>query len=344
MASPRTLSRSLRRFVASSRTRGVVVPLGFCYRHSAQAGGGLPTPRDDRWNRYLGAATPRFASTVKRKVASPPRSSSSSSISSSSSSSMAALDKVLTPDFLKSVRDFWYEHLPGDDDLVVPGQTAHKRWYAGGAEFDKACVVQFEPALEAIKASGLDGAGLLGVARPAEPCDWLSLVLLLDQMPRNCYRGPASRVVFDVFDPLALAVARAAVAAGVPHEAPEIRWQLAFRAWFYLPFEHAEDAAMQDECRRQYEGLARDVETLLQEEEEQGDDADGYRRRAWQVVRSNPEAARALARTQLEFAKRHEDIIKRFGRYPHRNGPLGRESTAEERAFLDGGGDTFQSK
>lgn len=51
-----------------------------------------------------------------------------------------ALDKVLTRDFLKSVRDFWYEHLPGDDDLVVPGQATHQRWYAGGAEFDKACL------------------------------------------------------------------------------------------------------------------------------------------------------------------------------------------------------------
>lgn len=54
-----------------------------------------------------------------------------------------ALDRVLTKDFLKSVRDFWYEHLPGDDDLVVPGMVAHQRWYAGGPEFDKACLCVF---------------------------------------------------------------------------------------------------------------------------------------------------------------------------------------------------------
>ncbi|KAM3503241.1 hypothetical protein MY10362_004322 [Beauveria mimosiformis] len=255
-----------------------------------------------------------------------------------------ALDKVLDSNFLKSIRDFWYEHLPGDDDLVVPGQAAHKRWYAGGAEFDKACVTQFEPALEAIKASGVDGAELLRLIQPTEPCDWLSLILLLDQIPRNCYRGPASRVVFAVFDPLALAVAQAAVAAGVPHTAPEIRWQLAFRTWFYLPFEHAEDMAMHDECRQQYEGLARDVETLLAEKKEEPKNADVYRQHAWQVVHGDEEAARALVRAQLDFAERHEAIIKQFGRYPHRNEPLGRETTAKEKAFLESGGDTFQSK
>lgn len=51
-----------------------------------------------------------------------------------------ALETVLTADFLKSVRDFWYEHLPTEDDLFVPGQAAHARWYGGGVEFDKACL------------------------------------------------------------------------------------------------------------------------------------------------------------------------------------------------------------
>ncbi|OAA56440.1 class I alpha-mannosidase [Cordyceps fumosorosea ARSEF 2679] len=250
-----------------------------------------------------------------------------------------ALATVLNPDFLKSVRDFWYEHLPGDDDLVMPGQVAYQRWYAGGAEFDRACVSRFEPALDAIRASGLDGAGLVRAVHPASPVDWLGLVLLLDQIPRNCYRGPSSRLVFTVFDPLALAVARAALPAALA--APEIRWQLAQRVWFALPFEHAEDAAAHEECRAQCEALAQDVEDLLAEGEEAGDE---YRRRVWRVARKDPGAARALARAQVDFAKRHEDIIVRFGRYPHRNEPLGRETTAEERAFLEGGGDTFQQK
>ncbi len=203
---------------------------------------------------------------------------------------------------------------------------------------------QFEPALDAIQASGLDGARLLQLVQPTDPCDWLSLVLLLDQFPRNCYRGPSARLVFTVFDPLALAIARAAIAAGVPHGAPQIRWQLAFRTWFYLPLEHAEDAATHEECRRQFEALAQDVETLLAEEAEDVDGTDGYRRRAWRVVHADPEAARALVHAQLDFARRHEDIIVKFGRYPHRNEALGRETTAEEKAFLESGGDTFQSK
>lgn len=203
---------------------------------------------------------------------------------------------------------------------------------------------KFEPALEAIKSSGLTGAQLLEAARPSSPCAWLGLILLLDQVPRNCYRGASSRFVFTVFDPLALAVAQAAVAAGVPHTAPEIRWRPAYRSWFYLPFEHSEDLAMHDECRAQYEGLARDVEALLAEEDEESAGDDEYRRHAWRVVHKDEKAARALVAAQLDFARRHDDIIRKFGRYPHRNGPLGRETTAEEKAFLEGGGDTFTQK
>jgi len=72
------------------------------------------------------------------------------------------------------------------------------------------------------------------------------------------------------------------------------------RTFFYLPFEHSEDLADQDRCV----ALNRDY-----------GDADG-----------------------LKWAELHADIIRRFGRFPHRNKVLGRETTPEEEAFLDGGG------
>ena len=97
-------------------------------------------------------------------------------------------------------------------------------------------------------------------------------------------------------DPLALAAARALVDSGADATLD------AFERWFaYLPFEHAEDLDMQDESMRLFGALAAEVP--------------------------------ALADT-LEWARRHQVVVARFGRFPHRNAILGRVSTPEEEAFL----------
>ncbi|AZO54542.1 MULTISPECIES: DUF924 family protein [unclassified Mesorhizobium] len=119
----------------------------------------------------------------------------------------------------------------------------------------------------------------------------LALMILLDQFPRNCFRGTGHMFATD---PLAKHFARKAVAAG--HDValePEVR------VFLYLPFEHSEDLADQD----------RSVELHT-----------------------------ARAEFNLKYALEHRDIIQRFGRFPHRNRMLGRETTAEEKAFLDDGG------
>ncbi|HWM80702.1 MAG TPA: DUF924 family protein [Pseudolabrys sp.] len=72
------------------------------------------------------------------------------------------------------------------------------------------------------------------------------------------------------------------------------------RTFFYLPFMHSEDMVEQERCVALYRAAS---------------DANG-----------------------LKWAQLHADIIERFGRFPHRNAVLGRETTAEEQAFLDGGG------
>lgn len=120
----------------------------------------------------------------------------------------------------------------------------------------------------------------------------LALVLLLDQIPRNVFRGSAHAYATD---PLARHYARRAVEAGL-----DTRVDAALRVFFYLPFEHSEDIADQ----RRSLALHRDLGT------EGGD--------RWAVM--------------------HHDLIARFGRFPHRNAVLGRETTVEEQAFLDGGG------
>ena len=117
-------------------------------------------------------------------------------------------------------------------------------------------------------------------------------MLLLDQIPRNIYRGSAHAFATDG---LALSVAEYAVHVG--HDAAT---GMPMRIFFYLPFEHAEDLAVQERGVALMEGT--------------GDD--GY----------------------AKYARLHRDIIARFGRFPHRNAALGRTTTAEEQAFLDAGG------
>jgi uncharacterized protein (DUF924 family) len=123
------------------------------------------------------------------------------------------------------------------------------------------------------------------------PVSALALMILLDQFPRNCFRGTAHMFATD---PLARHFARKALAAG--HlEAMEKN----LRVFFLLPFEHSEDLADQVYCVEQ---------TALHAEE------------------------------YLKYAVEHREIIERFGRFPHRNPVLGRETLPEEKAFLDGGG------
>ncbi len=119
----------------------------------------------------------------------------------------------------------------------------------------------------------------------------LALMVLLDQFPRNAFRGTAHMFATDA---LALSLARKALAAGFDQQlAPSLR------LFLYLPFEHSEVLADQ--------------------------------RRA-------VELCEPLGAPFDEYARIHYEVIERFGRFPHRNPAFGRETTAEEQAFLDGGG------
>ncbi len=119
----------------------------------------------------------------------------------------------------------------------------------------------------------------------------LALMILLDQFPRNCFRGTGHMFATD---PLALHLAARAIAAG-----HDLKLETDLRVFIYLPYEHSERLADQD-------------------------------------ISVDPTAARATE--YLEYAVEHRDIIRRFGRFPHRNAALGRETTAAEQEFLDGGG------
>lgn len=201
---------------------------------------------------------------------------------------------------------------------------------------------RFCPALEAIRAAGITSAeGLLSVLPPRNPLDWLSLVILLDQIPRNCYRGPAAGVAFSVFDPLARGVALAAMDIGIPHAQPEVRWAFARRFWFYLPLMHSEDMAVHERAVAEYGRMVADIDALVAASQQGAAEVPAEQREVVRVIGADVEGAKTMAKLQMEFEMKHYDIIKQFGRYPHRNAALGRETTAEEKEYLENGGETF---
>jgi uncharacterized protein (DUF924 family) len=158
-------------------------------------------------------------------------------------------------------------------------------WFAPDPAFDATCHQCFLADQQRAAAGGL-------AHWQAAPETCLALILLLDQVPRNLFRG--SPLAY-ASDPLARQVARQALDAGFAPALPPV-W-----CWFlYLPFEHSEDLADQAVSLRLHAALPEDEE--------------------------KPQL--------LDYARRHYEIIARFGRFPHRNAILGRTNTAEEEVFL----------
>jgi uncharacterized protein (DUF924 family) len=138
-----------------------------------------------------------------------------------------------------------------------------------------------------------------------QPQGWLALVLLLDQLPRMIHRGTPQAFSADV---RAQTLVRQGLALGLDSRLPVI-----CRIFPYLVLEHAEDLALQDEAVERFAALREQVPV------DQRAPFDGY----------------------LDYAERHRQVIRRFGRFPHRNASLGRSSTAEEQAFLAQPGSRF---
>lgn len=159
------------------------------------------------------------------------------------------------------------------------------KWFNGGAAFDDECRERFLDAHFA--AARREFAHWMENAEAA-----LALLLLLDQIPRNVFRGSAH--AFST-DGLARGYATRAIEAGFDRQSDP-----SLRLFFYLPFEHAEDIADQERSLQLFAAM----------------DNPGY----------------------LDYARRHREVIARFGRFPHRNAALGRTSTPDEQAWLDAGG------
>ena len=189
----------------------------------------------------------------------------------------------------QAVLDFWF--LPAGSEGYG---AARREWFQKDAQFDTQIRERFGALIELALAGRLQ-AWEKGGALPA-----LALIVLLDQFTRNAYRGTPRAFAGDT---LALRAARKLVADGA-----DLTLMPQQRSFVYMPFEHAEDLATQNQSV--------DLFTRLS-------------------------AAQAGFESSLDYAHRHCVIIERFGRFPHRNEILGRAPTPEEVAFLRQPGSGF---
>ncbi|KAG8166135.1 hypothetical protein KVR01_004687 [Diaporthe batatas] len=253
------------------------------------------------------------------------------------------LQALLTHDLLEELSSLWFQHVVDEQDLVVPSQDSMMHWFRKNEAFDQACSAKFRQTLEQTKSLNVTGEAILNAVQPRSSLEWIQLIVLLDQIPRNIYRGEESRIVFTIFDPIAQHIAQAATAAGADSH-PLVRYRIGHRMWFTMPFMHSEDPTMHQKAVELIESMARDVRSVANSQEDVGNGLDENNQELQKcktIIVSKRDAAVKLCESQLEFEIKHKDIIDKFGRYPHRNGPLGRGTTTDEQEFLDGGGDTF---
>lgn len=187
----------------------------------------------------------------------------------------------------QDVLHFWF----GTPDSPDYGQP-RKAWFVKDPEFDARVRSQFLRTYERAAAGECDDW-------QRQPHSCLALLVVLDQFPRNLFRGTPRAFATD---DRALEIAERAIAQNFD------AMVLPVQRWFvYLPLEHCEDIDRQNHAVAKFETL-----------------------------RDDPDSASAI-----DYARRHRQVIEQFGRFPHRNDILGRDSTPEEQAFLQQPGSRF---
>ncbi|HLJ38904.1 MAG TPA: DUF924 family protein [Steroidobacteraceae bacterium] len=198
-------------------------------------------------------------------------------------------------DEARAVREFWFGEGPATAEALA-GRA--RLWFGSDASQDEEIRQRFGALYERAAAGELASWG-------DGPRRRLSLILVLDQFPRNMFRGSARAFATDS-QALALALSGMQSAADGALDPVE-------RLFFYMPLQHAESREAQDESLAAYRRLLAEA----------------------------PPPARDLCAQALSSAETHRAIIERFGRFPHRNRALGRPSSAEEERWLEENGERF---
>lgn len=196
---------------------------------------------------------------------------------------LKAFDMTAT---INDIHQFWFGPL---DEFGMCAGDRNALWFKASEENDASCRTRFGDLVEQALAGELD-------SWEHRDDGLIALVLLLDQVTRNIYRGTARAFAGDA---RALTLAQNAIATGHYQRLPAIH-----QVFLYLPLEHCEDPDVQEECVTLFEELA--VVTG-------NEDIDGFTR----------------------YAVAHRDVIAQFGRFPHRNTLLGRASSQAELDYLE---------
>ena len=195
----------------------------------------------------------------------------------------------------EAILAFWFGRAAEDPAEATSRETL---WFEPSRETDSLIREHFAPLVEVAARGEFDR--WLQAPRSA-----LAVILVLDQFPRNIWRGTARAFAHDA---LALRATREAVARGHLRELAPLE-----QAFLVLPFQHSESIEDQRESVR------------LSSE----------------IAQAAPLGWRALLERYLQFARQHLHLIEQFGRFPHRNRVLGRDPTPEEEAYLRAGGTRF---
>ncbi|MGE0820998.1 MAG: DUF924 family protein [Candidatus Binatia bacterium] len=194
-----------------------------------------------------------------------------------------------TPSRAEEILTFWFGE-PRDDQTYY--EAWHKRWFTTDPHFDQEIRERFLDDYHRAAARELH-------QWQETPRSGLALVVLLDQFPRNMFRGTAQAFATDAY---AREVAKHLVTSALDRDLLPIE-----RSFVYMPFMHSEEIADQQLSVSLFSQLAQERAYL----------------------------------DSLSFARRHQEIIRQFGRFPHRNATLGRLSTPAEITFLQQPGSSF---
>jgi uncharacterized protein (DUF924 family) len=197
-------------------------------------------------------------------------------------------------DEARQVRDFWFGKLP------MTAQALNQRIRFWFPEEEPAEVLEQRDQMVRKRFGELvERAGTGELASWADsPRRCLSLIILLDQFPRNIYRGRSQAFAYDE-QALALTLSGMQSAADGALDCVE-------RIFFYMPLQHCEAREIQDESVAAYRRLALEA----------------------------PQELRGIFADTLEYAREHRAIIEWFGRFPQRNRVLGRPNTPQEELWL----------
>lgn len=262
------------------------------------------------------------------------------------STSPPGLNKaIFNPRLYSHIQSIWFADVP--TGATIPSEASTKKWFFNPnaderAAFDETCTANFKHALEEVGPKRLrlppftnftverqiarnlasplmseidTSSGELSAETAASNA--LSLILLLDQLSRNIYRSDQA-LIYTHYDRLSQAIIHHILASQPRLDlVPKYRNFPVYRNWFYMPLMHSEH--IEDHV------LSKSLVTSMKED----------------AAKVGDTAAVEHIETQINFEKRHVDIIEQFGRYPYRNKVLGRETTEEEKKWIEGGGDHF---